>query len=175
MTDALISLGSNMGDRSGYLREAVNSFGGAVRLVSSVYRTPPWGPVEQDDYYNLVLTVSDPAIDAAGWLDRCHVAESAAGRERLLRWGPRTLDADVVAVWNPDGSPVISNDDLLTLPHPRAHERGFVLIPWAELDPQAALPEYGPISDLIAVLDASEVEAIVRVGRWPLDEEVGNP
>ncbi len=156
-----------MGDRAGYLRAGVASFqaaGATVHAVSSVYRTPPWGPIEQPDYYNLAVDVSAADVDSSGWLDLCEQAESAAGRERTVRWGPRTLDADVVAVWA-DGEPVTSDDDLLTLPHPRAFERGFVLIPWVEIDPAAVLPGHGPISALIADLKPDEVAQISAIGR----------
>ncbi len=179
MTAAVLSLGSNMGDSLGYLRAAVEGLGAAVRRVSSVYRTPPWGPVPQDDFLNIAVLVVDDAVDAPGWLQRCHELERAAHRERLVRWGPRTLDADVVAVWErasgpgedaeieydavlgADREPVVSADPVLMLPHPRAHERAFVLVPWNEIQPGATLPGHGPVAVLLAHLDTSE---IVRVG-----------
>lgn len=170
MTAALLSLGSNMGDSLGQLRAAVDALGDAAVAVSSVYRTPPWGPVVQDDFLNIAVLVADPDTDAPGWLERCHAVERAAHRERLVRWGPRTLDADVIAVWRGGeyrgdrlvvADPVVSDDPMLTLPHPRAHERGFVLVPWAEIQPGAELAGHGPIATLIAALDVSD---IVRVG-----------
>jgi 2-amino-4-hydroxy-6-hydroxymethyldihydropteridine diphosphokinase len=78
-----------------------------------------------------------------------------------VRWGARTLDVDVVTVTGDDGEPVVSDDPLLTLPHPRAHERAFVLVPWAALDPAAELPGHGPVADLLAALPAAEVDAVV--------------
>ncbi len=173
MTTAVLSLGSNLGDSLGYLSAAVRELGADVRGVSSVYRTPPWGPVPQDDFLNIAVIVSNDAIDASGWLRRCQELETAAHRERPVRWGPRTLDADVVAVWQAasegapdaasaaDAEPVISADPVLTLPHPRAHERAFVLVPWAEIDPDAVLPGHGPVASLLTGLDVS---GIVRVG-----------
>lgn len=158
MTRAVLSLGSNLGDRRRHLSEAVRALGPAVVAVSAVYETPPWGPVPQDDYYNLVVIASSPELDAYGWLERCHELERAAGRVRDIRWGPRTLDADVVVV-----DAVQSLDPDLVLPHPRAHERAFVLLPWAELEPAAVLPGYGPIADLLAGLDAADIVAVGHV------------
>lgn len=160
MTRAVLSLGSNLGDRTAQLRRAVDGLGPVVRAVSAVYRTPPWGGVQQDDFYNIVVLAEDENTDAAGWWARCQDLESAAGRERLVRWGPRTLDVDVITVED-ERCAVISDDPELTLPHPRAAERGFVLVPWAELDPAATLPAAGPISELLRRLD---ITGIVRVG-----------
>lgn len=172
MTTALLSLGSNMGDSQGLLRAAVAGLGPAVRSTSSVYRTPPWGPVAQDDFLNIAVLVDDPAVDAYGWLDRCHGIEQAAHRERHVRWGPRTLDADVVAVWTGNGevlgAAIISDDPALTLPHPRAHERGFVLVPWAEIQAGAILPGYGRVVDLIAAMDVSAIERVGVLGAGSL-------
>ena len=158
MTRAVLSLGSNLGDRRRHLSDAVRALGAQVQAVSAVYRTPPWGPVAQDDYYNLVLIASSPELDAYGWLGRCHDLERAAGRVRDIRWGPRTLDADVVVV---DG--VESVDPDLVLPHPRAHERAFVLLPWAELEPDAVLPGHGPIADLLDGLDVTDIVIVGHV------------
>jgi 2-amino-4-hydroxy-6-hydroxymethyldihydropteridine diphosphokinase len=79
-----------------------------------------------------------------------------------VRWGPRTLDVDVVTVTGDDGAPVVSNDPVLTLPHPRAHERAFVLVPWAALDPAAELPGRGRVTDLLAAVPAADVAGVVR-------------
>lgn len=165
MSTAVLSLGSNMADPMRQLTTAVRSLGPALRAVSSVYRTPPWGPVPQDDFLNLIAIASDGAADAHEWLRRCGELERAARRERPVRWGPRTLDVDVVTVTTVrDGreEPVLSDDPDLTLPHPRAAERAFVLLPWAEIAPDAELPGHGRIADLLAALDRS---GIVRVGR----------
>ena len=159
MSRAVLSLGSNLGDRRRHLSDAVRELGDVVEAVSAVYRTPPWGPIAQDDYYNLVLIASSPTVDAYGWLDRCREVEVAAGRVRDIRWGPRTLDADVIVV---EGFASVDPD--LVLPHPRAHERAFVLLPWAELEPDAVLPGYGPIADLLAGLDAADIVAVGHVG-----------
>ncbi len=79
-----------------------------------------------------------------------------------MRWGPRSLDVDVVTVTADDGTPVVSDDPVLTLPHPRAHERAFVLVPWADLDPAAQLPGHGAVRDLLAALPAEDVAAVQR-------------
>ena len=94
---------------------------------------------------------TDPAAGPHDWLHRAHVIEAAAGRVRdpERRFGPRTLDVDVIAVWGEDGEPVISADPELTLPHPRAHERAFVLKPWLDLQPYAQLPGHGWVTDLL--------------------------
>ena len=161
MSRAVLSLGSNMGDRTAHLQTAVSSLGRTVRAVSSIYRTPPWGGVEQQDFYNIVVLAEDGLVDdARWWWDRCQQLEQAAGRERVIRWGPRTLDADVVTV-ELHGRHVRSDDPDLTLPHPRAAERAFVLLPWVEVDPTAELPGAGPIADLIEGLGAG---GITRVG-----------
>src|SRR4051812_36081106 len=128
---------------------------------STLYETPPWGPVEQPPYLNAIAIVRGPR-DAAGWLALAHELEQAAGRTRDVRWGPRTLDVDVVTVTEDDGSPVLSDDAALTLPHPRAHERAFVLLPWSVLEPTAELPGHGRVTDLLTALPADEVEAVIR-------------
>ncbi len=158
MSRAVLSLGSNLGDRLGHLSKAVAALGSSVSAVSSVYRTPPWGPVAQDDYYNLTLIARAAELDPYGWLDRCRALEQAAGRVRDIRWGPRTLDADVIAV-----DDVVSDDPDLLLPHPRAHERGFVLVPWAEIEPAAVLQGFGPIAALLEELDSTGIELVGHV------------
>ena len=169
MTEAVLSMGSNLGDRTEHLTRAVRSMGRTVRAVSSIYRTPPWGPVAQPDYYNLVVLADEEHTDARGWLARAQALEASAGRERLVRWGPRTLDVDVVAVGQRK-----SDDPELTLPHPRAHERAFVLVPWAEIDPTAELPGRGGIQALLAGLPAEEVAAIEMVGPVHLGRRHGD-
>ena len=156
MTRAVLSLGANLGDAAGRLAQAVDALGDAVVAASAVYVTPPWGPVEQDDFLNRTVVVDDPARDAYGWLALARELEAAADRTRPVRWGPRTLDVDVVAVWA-DGVPVASDDPELQLPHPRAAERAFVLLPWAEIEPAAELPGAGRVVDLLARLDTDGI------------------
>jgi 2-amino-4-hydroxy-6-hydroxymethyldihydropteridine diphosphokinase len=162
MSRAVLSLGANLGDRAGAIREALTALT-ADGLVarSTLYETPPWGPVEQPPYLNAIAVVRGPR-DARGWLARAHELEQAAGRTREVRFGPRTLDIDVVTVTGDDGAPVHSDAPELTLPHPRAHERAFVLVPWLTLDPNAVLPGRGRVAELVAALPAGEVDAVVR-------------
>ncbi|MBP2321347.1 2-amino-4-hydroxy-6-hydroxymethyldihydropteridine diphosphokinase [Kibdelosporangium banguiense] len=145
MTTAVLSIGSNLGDRLGYLQSAVDGL--PVLAVSPVYQTAPWGVTDQDDFLNAVLVVSHDDIDEWGWLDRAHALENAAGRVREIRWGPRSLDVDVITV-----AGVTSADPRLELPHPRAHERAFVLVPWLDVQPDAELPGHGRVADLVAAL-----------------------
>ena len=162
MTRAVLSLGANLGDRAGTLRGALvvlTEHGLVAR--STLYETPPWGPVEQPPYLNAVAVVRGDR-DAAGWLALAHQLEQAAGRTREVRWGARTLDVDVVTVTGEDGAPVVTDDPELTLPHPRAHLRAFVLVPWLALDPAATLPGRGRVADLVAALSPDEVAAVVR-------------
>lgn len=151
MTRAILSIGSNLGDRAGYLRGAVEALGESVVLVSGVYETPPWGDAGQPPYLNAVVMVVDPAAAPYDWLDRARAAEQAAGRVRdpERRYGPRTLDVDVIAVWDAADQPVLSDDPELTLPHPRAHQRAFVLRPWIDLQPYGQLPGHGWLTDLL--------------------------
>ena len=142
---AVLSVGSNLGDRLARLRLAVEVLDPFA--VSPVYETAPVGGVEQGDFLNAVLLCDLDA--AAAWL-RAQEAEGAAGRTREVRWGPRTLDVDLVLA---DG-PVPPE---LVLPHPRAHERAFVLLPWADVDPAAELPGRGRVVELLAGLDATGV------------------
>lgn len=157
MTRAVLSIGSNLGDRLAHLRTALEAVRPWLVAVSAVVETPPWGPVEQPDYLNAVLVVDDPEADADAWLARAHAAEQRAGRTRDVRWGPRTLDVDVVSV-SADGVEVVRDDPDLTLPHPRAAERGFVLVPWADADPGATLRGERVVA-LLAGVDRAGIRA----------------
>lgn len=154
MSRAVLSIGSNMGDRLAMLQRAVDSLRPWLQAVSPVYETPPWGPVEQDAFLNAVIVADDPDAAPGDWLERAHAAEEVAGRIREVRWGPRTLDVDVIAV-----DSVISADPTLTLPHPRAGERAFVLVPWVALDPDALLAGR-PAAAWLADLPAADVGAV---------------
>lgn len=143
----VLSLGSNLGDRMANLQlglDALTADGLGSPAVSGVYETDPVGGPEQDDYLNAVL-VAASSLPARDILARCAAAETAAGRVRTVRFGPRTLDVDIIAC----GSET-SADPELTLPHPRAHQRAFVLAPWLEVEPQAVLPGWGPVAELLA-------------------------
>jgi 2-amino-4-hydroxy-6-hydroxymethyldihydropteridine diphosphokinase len=161
MSTAVLSLGSNLGDRVGYLRAAVTGFAAdpAVELVvvSPVYETEPWGGVEQPDFLNAVLLARSAELDEWDWLRRGQALERAAGRVREVRWGPRTLDVDVVAVFlgsrtDDEGAAVYRDDPELRLPHPGAAERNTVLRPWLDVDPDAVLPGHGRVAELLARL-----------------------
>lgn len=165
MTRAVLSLGSSLGDRIGHLRRAVAALGPTVLAVSGVYESPPWPPGEGGPpYLNAAVLVGDPDVDARGWLARARDLERAAGRRRdpTNRNAPRTLDVDVVAVVTDDGRPVLSPDPELTLPHPRAHLRAFVLRPWCDIEPYAVLPGHGPVADLLRAGPVADDLAAVR-------------
>ncbi|GAA1655128.1 2-amino-4-hydroxy-6-hydroxymethyldihydropteridine diphosphokinase [Fodinicola feengrottensis] len=166
MSRAVLAFGSNLGDRCATLREALAGLGPALMRASGGYETPPWGDADQPAYVNAVALVEDPAMTASGWLDLAHQLESAAGRVRdpERRFGPRTLDVDVLAVWQDDLA-VVQDDPVLTLPHPRAHLRAFVLVPWLEIDPAAIVPGHGPIADLVRTdAVAPDVPAVRALG-----------
>jgi 2-amino-4-hydroxy-6-hydroxymethyldihydropteridine diphosphokinase len=148
---AVLALGSNLGDRHDHLRQAVRMLGHSVAVVSGVYETPPWGDPGQPAYLNAVVLAVDPKAAPHDWLDRSRACEAAAGRVRdpERRFGPRTLDVDVIAVWDADDQPVLSDEPELTLPHPRAHQRAFVLRPWIDIQPYGQLPGHGWLTDLL--------------------------
>jgi 2-amino-4-hydroxy-6-hydroxymethyldihydropteridine diphosphokinase len=151
----VLALGSNLGDRGDILQGGVDAIAGLpeVRLtaVSPVYETVPVGGPPQPDYLNVVV-LAETGLPPRELLDGLHEIEAAFDRVRLVRWGPRTLDIDIITVAGEH-----SDDPELTLPHPRAHERSFVLAPWHDLDAGAELPGYGPVADLLAGLDASGI------------------
>jgi 2-amino-4-hydroxy-6-hydroxymethyldihydropteridine diphosphokinase len=152
MTKALLSLGSNLGDRLGYLRSAATELGDAVVSASKIYETPPWPPGEEAPMYlNAVIMVEDVKTDAYGWLSRTQTLEQTAGRDRnpSRQYAPRTLDVDVIMVWDDDGRSAVSNDPELILPHPRAYLRAFVLRPWLDVQPDGEIPGYGTLVDLL--------------------------
>ncbi len=127
---AFLGLGSNLGDREAHLRSALQSLDGVV-AVSPLYETDPvGGPAGQGPYLNLVVEL-DTDLDARRLLGVCHRLESAAGRERDVRWGPRTLDVDVLWV---ESGPVSEPD--LEVPHPRMWERRFVMAPFHDVAPE---------------------------------------
>ena len=159
---AVLALGSNLGDRQDILQGGVDAIEGieGVRLtrVSPVYESVPVGGPPQPDYLNAVV-LADVMIPSLDLLDRLHEVEAAFDRVRVVRWGPRTLDIDVITVAGEQ-----SDDPDLTLPHPRAHERAFVLAPWHDVDPDAVLPGYGPVAGLLAAADQTGI----RRSRVPL-------
>jgi len=161
MTRAVLSLGSNLGDRLAHLRAVVEDLADALIAASPVYETQPWGGVEQGPFLNAVVVADDPVTDAWGWLRRGQRLEAAAGREREVRWGPRTLDVDVVTVSDRAGS-VRSDHPDLRLPHPGTVERATVLRPWLDADPDARLPGHGPVAGVLAALGPDAERAMAR-------------
>lgn len=159
---AVLSIGSNLEDSGAHLDSVSQAFGSSVIASSGVYSTPPWGPVEQGDFLNQILIVEVDGTPEE-LLARCQEIENQANRTREVRWGPRTLDVDVVQVIV-DKQEVTSDDPVLTLPHPRAHERAFVLVPWLDADPNAQL-QGRPVAELLGGLDADEVDQIRLVHR----------
>jgi 2-amino-4-hydroxy-6-hydroxymethyldihydropteridine diphosphokinase len=149
---AVISLGSNLGNRLDTLQGAIDALedtpGLRVKAVSPVYETEPWGvPAgSQPTYFNAVVVVKT-TLPPDSLLERAHAVEEAFDRVRtgVERWAPRTIDVDIVAY-----ADLVSDDPRLTLPHPRAHQRAFVLAPWHDVDPAARIPGHGPVADLLA-------------------------
>ncbi|MGW5634022.1 2-amino-4-hydroxy-6-hydroxymethyldihydropteridine diphosphokinase [Streptomyces sp. NPDC003832] len=156
---AVISLGSNLGNRLETLQGAIDALedtpGVRVKGVSPVYETEPWGvaPGSQPSYFNAVVVLKT-TLPPSSLLERGQAVEEAFHRVRDERWGPRTLDVDIVAY-----ADVVSDDPALTLPHPRAHERAFVLAPWHDLDPEARLPGRGAVADLLSTVTREGVTA----------------
>ncbi len=145
--DVVLALGSNLGDRMENLQHGIDALDGdglTAAAISGVFETTPVGGPAQDDYLNAVL-LARSSLPALEILARCAAAERAAGRVRAVRWGPRTLDVDIITCGEER-----SADPDLTLPHPRAHERAFVLAPWLDVQPTAVLPGSGPVADLLA-------------------------
>lgn len=149
---AVISLGANLGNRLETVQGAIDALedtpGLRVKAVSPVYETEPWGvdPGSQPSYLNAVILVKT-TLPPSSLLERGQAIEEAFDRIRNERWGPRTLDVDILAY-----ADVVSDDPLLTLPHPRAHQRAFVLVPWHDVDPKAEVPGRGPIAELLTTV-----------------------
>jgi 2-amino-4-hydroxy-6-hydroxymethyldihydropteridine diphosphokinase len=152
VTQVVFSIGSNLGDRRDHLAKAVAGLAaaGEVQAVSGVYETAPWGDPDQPAYLNAVVLATGPHT-VEQWLRIAQGLEAEAKRERdpERRFAPRTLDVDLIAAWAEDGAPIIQDDPALTLPHPRAHQRAFVLRPWLEIQPYAKLPGHGWVNDLV--------------------------
>ncbi len=150
-----LALGSNVGDRAGFLVAAVRDLASVPGLhlvaASSVYETRAVGGPAQDPYLNAVVVI-ETALSAQAVLDAAQVVEAAHGRIRAERWGPRSLDIDILVLGEET-----SDDPVLTLPHPRAHERAFVLVPWSEVDPDAVIPRWGSVLALLGELSSADL------------------
>lgn len=164
--EAVLSLGANLGDREETIDRAIALVDRVpdtrVTARSRAWGSPAWKPGgagDAPDYVNVTIVVRT-AKDPAGLLEALHAIEDALGRERVERFGDRTIDIDIVTF---DGH--IDADPVVTLPHPRAHERPFVLQPWLELQPDAELPGHGLIAELAeyAAGDAWPLEGGMRL------------
>jgi len=162
---AVLSVGANLGDRLGTLQGCVQAIAELpdtdVLAISPLYETAPVGGPPQPDYLNAVVLIQT-GLPPRGLLDAVHAIEARFGRVRAERFGPRTLDIDIV-----DYAGQVSDEEDLTLPHPRAHQRAFVLAPWHDVDPGAELPGHGPVAALLAALD--------RTGVRPVPDQVLRP
>ena len=156
---AYVALGSNLGDSQQQLLDAIEALAGLpntrVLARSRFYRTPPWGMLDQPEFLNAVVVLETPLLPH-DLLDALLGIERDAGRERGgERWGPRTLDLDLLHV---DGKTV--SDERLTLPHPRIAERAFVLLPLSELSPDLEIPGRGRVVDLLRGVDTQGCEVL---------------
>ena len=151
----VLSLGSNLGDRLDNLQEGIDALFDAPGLdfvaISPIYETEPVGGPKQDDFLNVII-LADSSVEPRSLLERVLNIEESMDRTRDVRWGPRTLDIDIVTVED-----VTSDAPELTLPHPRAHERAFVLVPWCDVEPEASLPGRGRVADLLPSVAGQEL------------------
>ena len=142
---AVVALGANLGNPKEQIELAITLLreSSEVLAVSSFYKTKPVGGPEQSDYINAVC-ILESGLPASDLLSLLHGIEKTLGRERIEHWGPRTIDLDLIQYGN-----ILSSASELLLPHPRAHERKFVLEPWCEIEPEAILLTHGKIRDLL--------------------------
>jgi dihydroneopterin aldolase/2-amino-4-hydroxy-6-hydroxymethyldihydropteridine diphosphokinase len=163
-TPVVVALGANLGDSRASLTQAVTEVasipGVRVRAVSPLVETDPVGGPEQPAYLNAVL-VGESTLAPAELLARLHAVEDRHGRTRDVRWGARTLDLDLLQVGVPGRPDEVRQDEpALQLPHPRAHERAFVLVPWSLADPKALVrvgPDVVPVAAVVTDLDTAGV------------------
>ncbi|CAM4060583.1 2-amino-4-hydroxy-6-hydroxymethyldihydropteridine diphosphokinase [Janibacter anophelis] len=161
----VIALGANLGDATATLQSAIDDLGDTLHEVrrAPFVSTEPVGGPDQPRYTNTVVVATTP-LTPHELLARLHAVEARYGRVREVRWGARTLDLDLVQYGDPTaGTDVVSDEPSLTLPHPRAHERGFVLQPWSRVDPQAVLrvgERVVPVTELLAAVDTSDIEEV---------------
>lgn len=164
-TEAYLNLGANLGDAADTLSQAVEALDRHPRITvmkqSSRYRTAPWGGIEQNDFLNLGLIVST-SLPAQELLAVAQGIEVACGRTRELRWGPRTLDIDLIRFGTEDEELVLDTP-FLTLPHPRAHERAFVLAPWAELVQDTEIETPTGRRSIVTILSELGDQQIARI------------
>jgi 2-amino-4-hydroxy-6-hydroxymethyldihydropteridine diphosphokinase len=156
-----LGLGANIGDRVGQIKTALALLsslkGWRLRAASSLYETPAWGKTDQPAFLNQVVAIE---IDSSPqqFLADIQAVEAALGRTREERWGPRTIDLDILA-WGQE----VLNSKNLAVPHPAIAQRAFVLVPWAEIAPDFRLPgSEATIAELLAALPAEEIQAVRR-------------
>jgi 2-amino-4-hydroxy-6-hydroxymethyldihydropteridine diphosphokinase len=150
-----LALGSNLGDRLANLRSAVAALPPAVSLLdqSPVYETSPWGLTDQPSFLNMVLK-GETALPPVDLLDHLKLLEIRLGRQPAVRWGPRSIDMDILFY-----ADRVLNSRGLTLPHPHLQERAFVLVPLADLEPDLVHPVFGrSVRQLLAAVDANGVK-----------------
>lgn len=151
--DAFLGIGSNLGDRLANLQGAVDLLGRSrgirVRRSSRVWETDPVGGPSQPEFLNVVVGIATD-LDPLDLLRECNRIEAQLGRTRDVRWGPRTLDIDVLLI---DGLTI--DDPVLTVPHPRMHQRAFVLLPLLDLEPNPTLPDGTSLLDVRLGPDAA--------------------
>ncbi|MCS4491945.1 2-amino-4-hydroxy-6-hydroxymethyldihydropteridine diphosphokinase [Corynebacterium sp. ES2715-CONJ3] len=157
---AVLSIGSNMDDRYHLIHSVIEDFAAETIASSQIYSTPPWGVIDQEEFLNAVIIV-EMESSPRELLRRAQQLENNAARVRTKRWGPRTLDVDIVQVFS-NGVELVQDDPELILPHPWAHDRAFVLVPWLEADPQAKLKGI-PLAVLLSRLDARDIEAVEAI------------
>ena len=151
MTRVVLSIGANLGDAETMVHQTIHQLSEILKesKASRIYQTAPVGVEDQPEFFNAVV-MGEWGGTADERLEKTSKLEEAAGRERILRWGVRTLDIDIIAFGDQ-----VSHDPKLTLPHPRAHERLFVLIPWIELQPDAHLIGQGDVRGIIDALQSA--------------------
>lgn len=163
MSRAVLSIGSNVGDSLAHLRSVAEALGSRLVAASAVYSSAPWGGVEQQDFLNAVVVAEDADRGPYEWLEFAREREAAAERVRVARWGPRSLDVDIVVCRDPED--IVNRDESLLLPHPRAHERAFVLVPWLDVEPDATLrvgDDVEPTATWLGALPESERDSVRR-------------
>ncbi|MDY0410021.1 2-amino-4-hydroxy-6-hydroxymethyldihydropteridine diphosphokinase [Virgibacillus soli] len=170
MKKAFIALGTNIEPRNDYLKQAIQLLDDQENITiiqkSSVYETAPVGYTEQADFLNLVLEV-ETSLPPHDLLDVCQAIENKLGRKRVIRFGPRTIDLDILEYNNEN-----IQTDRLTVPHPRIHERAFVLVPLDEISPGLKLPTWEkPVNELLRAIPKKDREDVKRWNQKGLDYE----
>lgn len=159
MATVLLSIGSNLGDRQAALQSVVDAMHTDFTDIqaSRIFKTPPWGYADQPEFYNAAIR-STTGLTPEQVLEFAQRCEAEADRVRDERWGPRTLDVDVISY-----DAVIQDDPDLMLPHPRTHERAFVLVPIADIDPLIEIPGRGNVLSLLHHVDVTGIEPIAEL------------